>query len=149
MSAVERIAKGYQPDFDIDYKIGHQGELFIASVLDSLEDGARIEVKNDQRAAETGNFYLEYSCFVSGQWVSSGVARKTAESAEVMSLIVGNSVVVSAPRNLVAAVAADYWMRGAQYRKECMRGSHPTKGVIVPIGQLVSEIMQAGKRLGF
>jgi hypothetical protein len=148
MTAQDRIAKGYQPDFDIDYKVGYNGELFIARVLDSMKDGARFEVKNDQRAAGTGNFYLEYDCWKSGQWVASGVARKTDDTSELMSLVVADSVVVTAPRNLVAAVAKKYYRMGPAHRKPGgIGGSNPTHGVIVPIGSLVSELVSAAKSL--
>ena len=146
-SARERIAAGRQPDFDIDYRIGYQGELFIAAVADSMRDGARFEVKNDVRAAGTGNFYLEYECRVSGQWVPSGFARFTPNSSELVTLIVGNLVAVTAPRQLIMDVARKYWQDPENRRSGGLTGSNPTKGVVVPIGQLVSELAEAGRRM--
>lgn len=147
MTAADRLAHGRQPDWDIDYRIGHQGELFIARVIDSMDDGARFEVKNDQLAATTGNFYLEYDCFVSGQWVPSGFARKTPDSSELVTLIVADTVVVTAPRGLVAAVARKYFADPACRKRGGGNGSNPTHGVLVPIGSLVSELVAAAKSL--
>jgi hypothetical protein len=145
MSAQDRIATGRQPNFDLDYRIGYQGELWIARVADSMTDGARFEVKNDVRAAGTGNFYLEYECRISGQWVPSGFARITPDSSELVSLIVGNSVVVTAPRDLIVEVARKYWQDPANRRMGGMDGSNPTKGVVIPIGALVPELAAAAR----
>lgn len=147
MSAADRIARGRQPDWDIDYTIGHQGELFVASVIDSMADGCRFEVKNDQRAAVTGNFYLEYECRISGQYVPSGFARITPDSSELVSLIVADSVVITAPRELVVAVARKYYQDPANRKSGARDGGNPTHGVIVPFGELIAELMQAARKL--
>lgn len=137
VTARNRIARGRQPDFDIDYKDGYQGELWVADVLDSLEDGARIEVKRDRLAVETGNVYLEYECWKSGQWVKTGFLSRTAE---LYSIALAPMVVVSAPTSAVRAVAAKYYA-DERNRRECPVGGNPTRGVIVPVRNYVLELM--------
>lgn len=137
MSARSRLAHGPQPDFDFDYKDGHQAELFVADVLDSLEDGSRIEVKRDRRAVETGNVYLEYECWKSGQWVRTGFLATTAE---IYTIAVAPMVVVSAPTSAVRKIAVKYYA-DPRNRKEQPVGGNPTKGVIVPVRSYVLELM--------
>lgn len=139
MSAVDRMPKGNEPDFDFDNADGYQGQLFVADVLDSMQDGARIEVKNDRLAHSTGNVFLEYACWISGQWVRSGVARQTSRSSELVTVVVATTVVITAPRDLLLRVAQDF-----PKRKGGRNGSNPTWGYVVPVGELVRRLMAAG-----
>jgi len=139
MSAIDRMPKGKEGDFDFDYADGYKTELFVADVLDSMEDGARIEVKNDRMAHSTGNVFLEYACWISGQWVRSGIGRQTADSSELITIAVATTVVITAPRDLLWSIAQDF-----PKRKGGRNGSHPTWGRVVPVGELVRRLMAAG-----
>jgi hypothetical protein len=140
LTARDRIARGWQPEFDIDYADGHQAELFVADVLDSMRDGSNIEVKRDRAAVSTGNVYLEYRCRISGQWVPSGIASTTAR---LFSVAIAPTVVVTSSVEAVRAVALRYFA-DKKFRRECVLGGNPTKGVIVPVTRYVLELMQRG-----
>jgi hypothetical protein len=136
MSTVDRIAEGYVPDFDIDAAIGEQGALFVATAIDAIRDGESAEVKTDEASWRTGNVYIELECWVSGQWVPSGVNRKAAYWAHV----IARGVVIFAPRELVRDVALSYGKP-----RECKRGSHPTRGRVMPIPQFTAALVRAVK----
>lgn len=65
--------------FDIDNRRGQVGESLVGTFLEALGD-ARIEVKTDYRAWETGNVYIEtHQQLQSGEWVTSGINVTEAE----------------------------------------------------------------------
>jgi hypothetical protein len=129
---VDRLAPGYEPNFDIDFAVGQQGELFMTHVLRSLGT-ERIEVKTDQMAGQTGNVYIEYEC----RGRQSGIATTKAE---FWAWVLPGDVLVVARVALVREVARAYFRAG---RTHCPRGSHPTKGVLVPVGRLVAALKDA------
>jgi hypothetical protein len=136
MSTVDRIAEGYVPDFDIDAAVGEQGVLFVATAMDAIHHGESAEVKTDEASWRTGNVYIELECWVSGQWVPSGVNRQAALWAHV----VANGMVIFAPREQVKAVALKYGQP-----REYKRGSHPTRGLALPIPQFTAALVRAVK----
>ena len=136
MTAIDRLAQGYEPDFDIDYAAGAQGELFVAHIIESLTAGsASIEVKTDAQVARTGNVYIEYECLRGGKYVPSGIA---ATKADLWAFVLPASVLIVAPVTSVRDVARRHFRR----RVECLRGDHPTRGVIVPVGLFVKDLYQ-------
>jgi hypothetical protein len=139
MTAASRLADGYQPDFDLDLEYGRQGELFASRAIDAINSGQSVEIKTDDETARTGNVYIELECFVSGQWVGSGVNTKAFLWAHV---IVGG-VVVFALKEHVRTVAMTYGKPG-----ECKRGSHPTRGRLIPVPQFVAALTGVAKRSG-
>jgi hypothetical protein len=65
-------------DFDLDYSYGLQGE----NLVDQLLNGAKtVEVKRDRRWWDTGNIYIEVSCWynTSQSWEESGLAVTEAK----------------------------------------------------------------------
>lgn len=127
MTTFDRFAEGYEPRFDIDSEVGRQGELFIGSVVDALRNGS-VEVKSDEVAARTGNFYVEFQCLIRGVWRPSGIATTEAD---MWAFALGSArFAVIVPTSLLKTVARDRYHAG--HVRECMRGSHPTKGVTVP-----------------
>jgi hypothetical protein len=134
VTALDRLAKGYEPSFDIDYQVGAQGELFVADIIDSLtKGGTRVEVKRDEKVEQTGNVYLELECLKRGAYVPSGIATSKAE---FWAFVLPRNVLIVAPTESVRALAARYSNRAS----ECNRGSHPTKGVTIPVGLFVQEL---------
>lgn len=138
MNARDRIAGGYFPDWDIDSADGHQAVLFIADVLDAMETGS-YEVKRDREAVRTGNIYLEYECLISGQWVPSGIARTNAD---LFAVAIAPQAVIVTSVPVIQAVARKFWGNN-RYMRECKVGSNPTKGVAIPVAQLMAELMHA------
>lgn len=129
--SVDRLADGYEPRFDIDAAVGHQGELFTQNIAAGLADGS-VEVKTDERAVATGNVYVEYACYRRGEWRPSGVQTTQAE---FWAFVVGGRVLVSAPVADIRRAAQIAFKTGR--KRECKRGSNPTRGVVIPLTVLV------------
>jgi len=139
MTAVDRRADGYEPDFDIDYEFGKQGELFVTDVLDAIKSN-RVETKNDDIYQYTGNIYVEYECFRRGKWQPSGIA---ITKSEFWAFVLHNNVSVVFVRTDVLKEAARQMWRDPANRKDCPKGTHPTRGVRVE----VSWLLQSGTRM--
>lgn len=127
MTAAQRRHDGYQPNFDIDMKFGAQGELFVARIIDSLGLGS-VEVKTDARYLDTGNVYVEYTCQRRGVWHPSGIITTKAD---FWAFVLGMDT-------FCFFIATDTLRRAARdkfvtNKRELTRGSHPTKGVILPV----------------
>jgi hypothetical protein len=135
VSAVDRMSDGYEPRFDIDLEVGKQGELFIARIVDSIAAGSH-EVKTDEKALVTGNVYLECQCLYRGRWERSGIAKTEAE---MWCHVIGEAVVI-APVYRVRDIARHYWP--TKWRREMLRGSHPTKGIVLPIPMFLRDITE-------
>ena len=130
----DRLAEGYEPDFDIDYEQGRQGELFVRNLVASIGT-ERIEVKTDAVAAKTGQVFIELEC----RRRPSGI--QTSKS-EFWAFVLPGDFVIIAKTSAVRELAL---MARAQGRvKECMRGSHPTVGAVVRLHNLVAFLRDAG-----
>lgn len=140
----DRLATGYQPNFDIDAEIGRQGELIVWDYIESLRNGASVEVKTDERFAETGKIYLEFEC----RGVPSGFATTNAELwCHVLGASHQASVLIWDVAQLRRACRALY--KDSQdgqdgYVKECKRGSHPTRGICAPLLTFLHYYREAG-----
>jgi len=138
----DRMAEGYEPDFDIDQAVGYQGQLFTWKIIEALKDGSA-EVKADMRAIQTGNLYIECQCLRRGRWVPSGIVTTTSE---IWCHLIGLSLLIAAPAADVREVVRKYWKSPDEANPECMRGSHPTRGVVIHIPQFVQELRWIAKR---
>lgn len=87
-------------------------------------------------AAQAGNVFIEYECFRQGEWRRSGIATTAAE---VWAIVVAGEVMIAAPSRMVRHVAR--YSRPHE-RRECMRGSHPTRGVVIPMGEFLQRLAQ-------
>lgn len=130
----DRHVPGYVPNFDIDAAVGRQGELLVADVCRALADGASIEVKVDDKFAETGNVYIEYACRRVSGWEPSGIA---ITETEIWCFVLGDGGMLALPTTRLRAAARDLWRKGG-YARECRRGSNPTKGIAVPLLHLLA-----------
>ena len=130
----------YEPRWDLDYEFGRQGELWVTDIRDALAQDA-VEVKYDSIAHRTGNLYVEYECLRRGQWQPSGIATTSAKL----------WVFVLAEQEL-AVVAATEYLRGlarelfATRQTEQPKGTHPTRGVLVPVSRLIASVTPPRKR---
>lgn len=121
-----------EPNWDIDSKRGHQAELWIKSIRSAISDGS-IEVKRDERAFSTGNIYVEYQCLRKGKYRPSGLATSKATT----------WVFVLNNENLAIIISKEYLKKLGRkaYKlgklRECRGGSHPTKGVVIPLKWLI------------
>ena len=131
----DRLSEGYVPDFDLDAAVGRQGEMFVKDIASALAEGT-VEVKTDQLAHRTGNVYIEYACMRKGKWQPSGIAATTSE---VWAFVLGaGDVLVAAPTVVFRDMARIARSEGRV--KECKRGSHPTRGVVIPVNELISRL---------
>lgn len=135
----ERLTDDYEPRYDIDYEAGRQGEFFVVDIIEALTS-ERVEVKTDLMSQETGNVYVEYECLKRGKYVPSGIAV-TEAPLWVFVLECGElAVVISTSR--LKELAGDAYRNGR--KRECKKGSHPTRGVVIPLTMLV----KAGRKIG-
>ena len=139
MSTTDRAAVGYEPRFDIDCEIGHQGELVVLSTVEALKTG-RAEVKTDVRCLQTGNLYIEYRCRRRDGWHDSGIADTETD---VWAFVIGDLVLV-VPTATLVEIAREAWRNPANRREET-NGSHPTQGVVIAVNVLVDEMRRRGR----
>jgi hypothetical protein len=89
-------------DWDLDLRDGEMGESKLADLLHM----DTVEVKTDRRWIETGNLFIEESCFYqgSGQWQPSGLAVSKATH---WAFILENNVII-VPIDHLIDVVRDY-----------------------------------------
>lgn len=130
--------------WDITFPIGRAGEVFVAEVLAAERPG--IEVKTDTEAAHTGNVYIEYECLKAEGWAPSGIADPALPGEGLWAFVLGSGVegvVVVATVEAVRALARHYWTHDPRTRAECVRGTHPTRGVAVPLDRFLLGLVHA------
>lgn len=120
-----------EPRWDLDYKKGRQGELWIEAIRDSIANDS-IEVKNDARFTETGNIYIEYGCKKRGTMQPSGIAT-TDSKLWIQILVEGELALIISTEKLreIARRLKD------KYKRRLDRGSHPTIGVAIPVKDII------------
>jgi hypothetical protein len=123
-----------QPDFDLDRALGAQAELWVSNLREAIAAGARIEVKAPQPFLRQQSFYVEYRCRGrDGVWRPSGVSTTKADLQFFkFGGLPGGLMVETAW--LKRAVKSAY--RRPSARRECARGSNPTRGVLVSLADL-------------
>jgi hypothetical protein len=121
------------PDFDIDVAFGAQGELFVANIIDSLSKRGSVEVKMDARYADTGNVYVEYKCKRADGWNWSGIA--TTQAAFWAFVLGMDTFCFVVETETLKDAVRERWGNPNSH-VECTKGSHPTKGVILPVNWL-------------
>ena len=86
-------------DWDIDLRDGELGESKLADLLHM----DTIEVKTDRRWMETGNLFIEESCFYqgSGSWQPSGIAVSKASH---WAFVLDNNVIITPIDHLIDVV---------------------------------------------
>jgi hypothetical protein len=133
------MSEGYEPRWDIDMTLGKDGEAFMAEYLGSLVLGRTghltTEVKRDRQALMTGNVWIELECRRSDGWHLSGV--NTSE-ADWWTLVLADRLILGIPTTSLRRVARELYDFHDSYgkwrfRSEEKDGSHPTRGVRVPI----------------
>lgn len=141
MTTFDRLADGYEPRWDIDRAIGRSGEELVADVIAGLVDG-RTEVKTDEKAIHTGHIYVEHACLRDEQWQPSGIA---VCEADYWAVVIGHKVVVALPTEVMRALHAEALTRKAFV--ECARGGYPTKGVRIPVRDVLERAMKLAEAL--
>jgi hypothetical protein len=132
----KRRADGYEPRFDLDLEYGKQAELFVDDVAVAILE-QRVEVKRDARWHQTGNLFVEFQCRkVSGRWEKSGI---TDTDATLWAFILADTqTAIFIPTALLYEITKDHYKRGNWTEQN--RGSHPTRGVLIPIPRLLAAL---------
>lgn len=124
----------YEPRFDIDLARGWKAEAWTGEVVEGLRNG-RVEVKADDRFADTGNLYVEYACRGrDGLWRDSGIALPDGSHVWVFRLHGQVAVVITA--DLLRRVVRRQIRHGRI--AEHPFGENPTKGALVPLSTLLA-----------
>lgn len=126
-----------RPDWDIDKARGEEAEALIRRYRTALANGS-CEVKCDDQAARTGNVYVEYECQTAVGWRPSGIA--TTKAANYVFVLYDMRVVVWMPVWLLKNIARDPTLKRITGGS---LGSHPTRGVLVPVDTLLSKARSA------
>lgn len=137
-----RLSRGYKPDFDIDMRYGEDGERVVSAFLHGLLDGT-VEVKSDARAIETQRVYIEGECKRRDGWQPSGI-RSTF--ADYWALVIGESVVIGIPSDVLRRIYDKAHDPSLRLQREEKDGSHPTRGVAIPLGLLIQWILNELRR---
>lgn len=123
-----------RPEWDIDRARGEEAEQLVRQMRSALAVGS-CEVKRDDQAAKTGNVYVEYACLTSQGWQPSGLS--VTKAANFVFVLFDMRVIVWLPVWLLKNIARDC------KKAEQPHGSHPTRGVLVPVDSLLSKARQA------
>lgn len=125
----------YEPRWDIDYRTSHPSEHSVAEHLTGLALGT-IEVKQDARAATTGNLFVEYQCvWHDGTWHPSGIATTEAEAWAFLLPPMPLLLILPTASLRVIARAAHAAGKTATTNKP---GDIPTRGALVPLADLLT-----------
>jgi len=113
-------------DWDIDLRDGEAGESVIADLL-SIDT---IEVKTDRRWKETGNLYIEESCFQQStqSWAASGILVSKATH---WAFLLEDSVLIVPREKVVRAMRKHGKTAGTSM------GPNPSKGYLITPQQLM------------
>lgn len=141
----KRRADGYEPRFDLDLEYGAQGELIVTNVADAIKT-QKVEVKRDGRWHETGNLYVERRCLRANGWQPSGIATTDAL---LWAFVLGDTeAVIILPTLTVERLARELYDKSPWYRVEERNGSHPTKGVRIPLHELTKFLARRQIEIG-
>jgi hypothetical protein len=122
-----------EPRFDLDYAYGLDREEYVAGIAADLAT-ARVEVKASPFLHT--NLYVEYECrHADGVWRPSGIA---VTEAETTAWCIGD-LMIAAPTEAWKQVCRRAW---PQYMTEAPHGSHPTRGLSIPLlGVLLPQLL--------
>lgn len=134
-----RLVEGYHPQFDLDLRRGQRGERIVAAFIEGFTNGT-IEVKSDAKWIETQRIYIEFECRRADGWQPSGIV---ATKATYWALVLHESIVIGVPTWALRWCyqrALDPKLRLVREEKD---GSHPTRGVAIPLGLLLTWLLMA------
>lgn len=125
----------YAPDFDVDRARGQEAEELYRKCRTWMINGTA-EVKRDDAARKYGNVYVEYECLRRGEWRPSGISITRAHTW----VFVCWPIIVAIPVSILRQVFARARPHGS---REMNRGSHPTRGVVIPLRDLLPHAVEA------
>jgi hypothetical protein len=123
-----------EPRWDIDRELGAQSELWVSDLRRALAEKGTIEVKHDKPFLKNQHAYVEYQCRGrDGKWRPSGIATtKSALCIFTFGSLPGGLVVATEWLKRAARLA----FKRPSTKAECVRGSNPTRAVLVSLADL-------------
>jgi hypothetical protein len=114
-------------DFDLDFTNGKQGEDLVEALL---TNGKTVEVKRDMRWKDTGNLYIEYTCYYqrSQSWEWSGIM---VTKADYWAFVLGTGVLL-VPTNTLKGVCM-----ASKRVAETRTPPNPSKGYLITVDDLI------------
>lgn len=114
-------------DFDLDFANGKQGEELVEALLTG---GKTVEVKRDLRWQDTGNLYIEYTCYYqrSDSWEWSGIM---VTKADYWAFVLGTGVLL-VPTPLLKGVCM-----ASKRHAETRIPPNPSKGYLITVDDLI------------
>lgn len=134
------IGGGYEPRFDKDWEYGRQGELWVVDLIESLKND-RVEIKRDRQYPTTGKLYVEYECMGRSGWYSSGI---DATKADLWVFVLGSSESAIVVSTVLLKALVERVRRNPRFCREETDGSHPTKGVVLPLSFVLTALQDGG-----
>ena len=119
-------------DFDLDFTNGREGEQLVEALLTG---GKTVEVKRDIRWQDTGNLYIEYTCYYqkSQSWEWSGIM---VTKADYWAFVLGEGVLM-VPTNLLKQVCM-----ASKRHAETRTPPNPSKGYLITVDDLTMALKQ-------
>lgn len=120
-------------DFDLDFANGRAGEELVEALLTG---GKTVEVKRDMKWQDTGNLYIEYTCYYqkSQSWEWSGIM---VTKADYWAFVLGTGVLL-VPTDLLKGVCM-----ASKRVAETRIPPNPSKGYLITVDDLILA-MKAG-----
>ena len=119
-------------EFDLDLEFGQEGENYVKELLTG---GHTIEVKRDRRWKETGNLYIETSCFFTARnaWANSGLS---VTKAKYWAFVLEDATLI------VPTDALKYAVTEFGSYIECRIPPNFSKGVLLTVPQILKSIKE-------
>lgn len=119
-------------DWDLDLRAGEAGESLLADLL-SIDT---VEVKTDRRWKDTGNLYIETTCYyvATQQWKDSGIMVSKATH---WAFILENSVLIIEKDKLQKAVLE--WGKPIH----CDIEPNPSRGYLITPNELLEYVRRS------
>lgn len=124
---------GRRPNFDFDLRLGQEAERFVEQWSYAMLRGEH-EVKRDAVALQTMRVYIETECLYASGWGPSGINVTTARYFDI---VIGDAMIIALPTNVLRPVVAHCSDPALRMAREEKDGSHPTRGVAIPLGYLM------------
>lgn len=131
---------GYNPDFDLDLRVGALGEHLVGTFWEDLQRSGTVEVKVDRGAWKTGNHYVETHQSSDGEvWRPSGLNTTKAVWWAVVSPEQAGFICVKV--ELLKVLAAD-----ARRAEQPLRSdkTNASRGRLVRLDDLCRAMMYGG-----
>ena len=127
---------GYNPDFDIDLAFAHTEEAALVELFNAVSDGHQtVELKSDKKSLETWNIYVEFEQTPHGKVPRPSGIRTSKADWWVFNL--GECRVVCKRESLEWAAKTYKTQMPASVVNGGLNGDCPTRGVLIPLDQLV------------